>query len=72
MTIAAAELHGITDGVLAHVGGVLDVMEVRLREEDHDRLRERLGEVEFERHYKHGVTHPEVDGIERTMQSIKS
>jgi predicted ATPase/class 3 adenylate cyclase len=69
---AAALLHGVTDCVLAHVGAVLDVMEVRLRQEDHARLRERLGDTEFDRHYQQGVTHPEVDGIERTMQSIKS
>jgi predicted ATPase/class 3 adenylate cyclase len=69
---AAAELHGITDGLLAHVGGVLDVMEVRLRIEDHARLRERLGDADFERHYQQGVAHPEVDEIERALQSIKS
>jgi predicted ATPase/class 3 adenylate cyclase len=68
----AAELHGITDGLLAHVGGVLDVMEVRLREQDQERLRQRLGDDEFDRHYQRGVTHPEVDGIERAMQSIRS
>ncbi len=69
---AAAQLHGVTDGVLAHVGGVLDVMEDRLRHEDHLRLRQRLGDGEFERHYQHGMTHREVDGIERTLQAVKS
>jgi predicted ATPase/class 3 adenylate cyclase len=68
----AAQLHGITDGILAHVGGVLDVMEVRLREQDRSALRDRMGDLDFERHVQHGATHPEVDGVERTMRSIKS
>jgi predicted ATPase/class 3 adenylate cyclase len=63
----AAELHGVTDGVLAQLGAVLEVGEAKLRGEDHDRLRTRMGATRFEAAYGTGLSLPVADGVARAV-----
>jgi predicted ATPase/class 3 adenylate cyclase len=69
--VGAAELHGISDALMHRLGSVLDVMELHLRDEDHLRLRQVLGDDEFERHHTRGMVHPEIDGAERALNAVR-
>jgi predicted ATPase/class 3 adenylate cyclase len=67
----AAELHGVSEGLLKDLGAVLDVLEVRLRQEDRQRLRHRMGDAAFDACQDRWRDHPEIDGIELAVASVK-
>jgi hypothetical protein len=46
-------------------------LELNLREEDQRHLRETMGDEEFETHYHRGLVHPEIDGAERALNSVR-
>ena len=67
----AAELHGVTDGLLSQIGAVLEVGEAKLRGEDQDRLRARMGTANFDAAYGAGVSLPATEGVARALATIE-
>jgi ATP/maltotriose-dependent transcriptional regulator MalT len=68
----AAEVHGVADGLLHQQGSVLEVGEAKLREEDHARLRQRMGQAVFEERYRVGRARPGPEGIEQAVAGAEA
>jgi predicted ATPase/class 3 adenylate cyclase len=66
---AAAELHGVADGLLSQLGAVLEVGEARLRADDQNALRARMGDARFAAAYEAGGALTPGDGIARAVAS---
>jgi tetratricopeptide (TPR) repeat protein len=64
---AAAELHGVADGLLTQLGAVLEVGEARRRADDQSALRARLGDAAFEAAYEAGGALAPGEGIARAV-----
>jgi predicted ATPase/class 3 adenylate cyclase len=65
---AAAELHGVADGLLAALGGVLEVTETKLHDEDQQKLRANLGDEAFSTLHAAGLALDATEGVARAVQ----
>ena len=64
----AAELHGVADGLLAALGGVLEVTETKLHDEDQLKLRANLGDDQFATLHAAGLALEATEGVARAVQ----
>jgi predicted ATPase len=68
-TETAAALHGAADAVLERLGFPVEPLESRLRETDHARLQDALGDARFASAYKTGHELPRTDAIALARRS---
>jgi predicted ATPase/class 3 adenylate cyclase len=64
----AAQLHGAVDALLSRSGGRLDMLGIRMRAEDHARLRALLGDARFEEAYELGRAQPTDEIIKELVE----
>jgi tetratricopeptide (TPR) repeat protein len=67
----AAEAHGVADALLTQQGAVFEVHEARMRLEDQEQLRQRMGGPVFEAAYATGVSLPPAQGLVRALAATE-